>query len=596
MLFLLMMTLAGCRSASVQVPYTLAKSQWTKQAEIQLAARKLPSKVEEATPEAMKALLFDGQLSSGELLSFMELAYRKADELDDKDAYCGIEMYAYAACFGWKYLEQEGAKDPNARRVMEVYQSCLLRVLEDGCKDAKFEMKDKWHIHEKIPPFPIATHGFPARANLFRNLTVPTPDSNSILSKYYVRKGAGLPVTFHPDGDPSNKDPLAIYHNLGHPFSATVLLVPDATQENCFCRLDVINPRRFANVKAGRSEVPLAADYSAPYEEMLERDISSKLWILGFLDGDREARFQGLYMVDPYQPGKIPVIFVHGLLSSPATWMEALNELSQDQNLRERYQFWLYMYPTSGSILLNGTDLRENLKRVVEQVDPKGEDEALKHMVLVGHSMGGLLAKLQVTHSDDRLYQGLCKIPFEELHGKPETLELARRTMFFEPNPNIRHVVYVGTPHDGSPISLRPSGRIGSWLAKVPTWQKDFRQDLQSSNPNVFQGAFRIQSQPNSIDMLGLENPFLRLFQTLRPAKNLKVHTVAGDMNQFFEFQRGDGVVPVRSALAVHSDTMVTLPESHMHIHHHPEAVAEIARILRENLAEADLKLIRPIQ
>lgn len=595
--FLVGIVPTGCRNTrTVSPPLPQVKSQWTRQAEIQLASRKLPSNLAEATPQSLKALLFDDQFTSGDLRSFMELAYKKADELDDKDIQLGVEMYAYAACFAWRFLEWEGTQNPNSKRVMEVYQSCLMRVLLDGEKGKKFELSERWQVSEKVPPFPIASHGFPNRASLFRNLTVPMPDKNSMLTNYYIRKGAGLPVIFHPDAGEWQKDPLDIYHGLGHPFSATVLIVPDPSQEGCFCRLDVINPRKYANVRAGKTEVTLAADFSAPYEEMLERDLASKLWILGFLDGDRESKFQGLYMVDPYQPGKIPVVFVHGLLSSPATWMEALNELSQDQNLRERYQFWLYMYPTSGSILLNGTDLRENLYKAIAQVDPKGEDQALKHMVLVGHSMGGLLSKLQVTHSDNRMYKGLCNIPFEELRGRDTTLALAKKTMFFEPNPNIRHVVYVGTPHDGSPISLRPSGRVGSWLAKVPSWQKNFRQDLVESNPNVFQSAFRIQGQPNSIDMLGLENPFLRLFQTLRTSKNTKVHTIAGDMNQFFEFNRGDGVVPVKSALAVHSDSMITIPESHMHIHHHPQAIAEIAKVLKENLAEAELTMLKPAQ
>ena len=321
---------------------------------------------------------------------------------------------------------------------------------------------------------------------------------------------------------------------------------------------------------------------------MLERDLGSKLWIMGFLDGDRESRFQGLYMAEPYQPDKIPVVFVHGLLSTPATWMETMNELDQIPGIRERYQFWFYMYPTSGSILLNGTDLRENLQRTIQQIDPKNENQNLKHMVLVGHSMGGLLARLQVTHSDDKLYSGLCKVPFNQLQGKPTVLELARKTLFFEPNPNISHVVYIGTPHNGSPLSFTPTGRLGSLIAHTPSWQKNFRSELNEQNPGAFLPAFKIQSQPNSIDMLGFENPFLKVFQSLRPSEHIQVHSIAGDMNQFFESRKGDTVVPLSSALATKSDTITLVEEKHMELHHHPKTISEIIRILQQNITEAD--------
>jgi hypothetical protein len=423
---------------------------------------------------------------------------------------------------------------------------------------------------------------------LFRNVTVPKTDTNYNLTNYYVRKGAGLPVIFHPDANANSSDPLDIYHNLGHPMSATILMLPNDDLEKGFCRIEVVNSRAYSTIKVSGKEIPLAGDFSAAYQEMLERDLSSKLWIMGFLDGDRESKFQGLYMAEPYNPDKIPVVFVHGLLSTPATWMETMNELDQIPGIKERYQFWFYMYPTAGSILLNGTDLRENLHRTIHHLDPKNENPALKRMVLVGHSMGGLLSRLQVVYSDDKLYSGLCKVPFNELQGKPTVIELARKTLFFDPNPNISHVVYIGTPHNGSPLSFTPTGRLGSLIAHTPSWQKNFRSELNEQNPSAFLPAFKIQSQPNSIDMLGFENPFLKVFQGLRPSEHIQVHSIAGDLNQLFESRKGDSVVPLTSALATKSDTVTIVQERHMELHHHPKTIAEITRILQQNITETD--------
>ena len=592
-LFLLLSSLllsAGCRSPNKHKTsyYPLPSSRWSEQTEQYLVSRKLPAKLEDTNPQSLLRALREKNLNLTDLESMMELSFEKADLTDNTDIYAGVEYYAYAACFAWRILDREGFDNPKTQRASDIYQACLARVLEDGTRDKGFQMNGQWSVHEKIPSFPVYAHGFPNRVHLFRNLTVPKTDTSYNLTNYYVRKGAGLPVIFHPDAEANSADPLDIYHNLGHPMGATVLILPNDDLEKGFCRLEVVNPRIYSTIKINGKNTPLAGDFSAAYQEMFERDLGSKLWIMGFLDGDRESRFQGLYMAEPYQPDKIPVVFVHGLLSTPATWMETMNELDQIPGIRERYQFWFYMYPTSGSILLNGTDLRENLQRTIQQIDPKNENQNLKHMVLVGHSMGGLLARLQVTHSDDKLYSGLCKVPFNQLQGKPTVLELARKTLFFEPNPNISHVVYIGTPHNGSPLSFTPTGRLGSLIAHTPSWQKNFRSELNEQNPGAFLPAFKIQSQPNSIDMLGFENPFLKVFQSLRPSEHIQVHSIAGDMNQFFESRKGDTVVPLSSALATKSDTITLVEEKHMELHHHPKTISEIIRILQQNITEAD--------
>jgi len=593
LLFLLLFSFllsAGCRSTSKRSfsYYPLPSSRWTKQTEQYLLAQNLPSKLTEANPQSLLRALREKNLNLTDLESMMELSFEKADLTDDTDIYAGVEYYAYAACFAWRILDREGFDNPKTQRASDIYQACLARVLEDGTRDKGFQMNGQWSVHEKIPSFPVYSHGFPNRIHLFRNLTVPKTDTNYNLTNYYVRKGAGLPVIFHPDANANSSDPLDIYHNLGHPMSATIIMLPNDDLEKGFCRIEVVNSRAYSTIKVSGKEIPLAGDFSAAYQEMLERDLSSKLWIMGFLDGDRESKFQGLYMAEPYNPDKIPVVFVHGLLSTPATWMETMNELDQIPGIKERYQFWFYMYPTSGSILLNGTDLRENLQRTIHHLDPKNNNPTLKRMVLIGHSMGGLLAKLQVVYSDDKLYSGLCRVPFNELQGKPTVLELARKTLFFEPNPNISHVVYIGTPHNGSPLSFTPTGRLGSLIAHTPSWQKNFRSELNEQNPSAFLPAFKIQSQPNSIDMLGFENPFLKVFQGLRPSEHIQVHSIAGDLNQLFESRKGDSVVPLTSALATKSDTVTIVQERHMELHHHPKTISEITRILQQNITEAD--------
>src|SRR5207302_7155796 len=84
----------------------------------------------------------------------------------------------------------------------------------------------------------------------------------------------------------------------------------------------------------------------------------------GFLQADRIQKRAGIYMFEPYQRGKIPVIMVHGLLSSPSTWAPLFNDLRADPVLRERFQFWFYLYPTANPYLLSAADLRATLDQL----------------------------------------------------------------------------------------------------------------------------------------------------------------------------------------------------------------------------------------
>lgn len=189
----------------------------------------------------------------------MELSFEKADLTDNTDIYSGVEYYAYAACFAWRILDREGFDNPKTQRASDIYQACLARILEDGTRDKGFQMNGQWSVHEKIPSFPVYAHGFPNRVHLFRNLTVPKTDTNYNLTNYYVRKGAGLPIIFHPDAEANSADPLDIYHNLGHPMSATILILPNDDLEKGFCRLEVVNPRIYSTIKVNGKNTPSQA-------------------------------------------------------------------------------------------------------------------------------------------------------------------------------------------------------------------------------------------------------------------------------------------------------------------------------------------------
>jgi pimeloyl-ACP methyl ester carboxylesterase len=195
--------------------------------------------------------------------------------------------------------------------------------------------------------------------------------------------------------------------------------------------------------------VPLQTDTTAPIAQGLN---NSPIWSLGtaqfFSAGLRNKT--GIRRMQPYIPGRIPVVFVHGTASSPVWWAEMWNTLRADPTIRERYQFWMFNYASGNPITYTAGILRNDLMNQVWALDPDGKDPALRHMVVIGHSQGGLLAKLTATDTGDKLWQLASKTNIDELQIDVPMRELLRSNFFFKPLPCVSRVIFIATPHRGS--------------------------------------------------------------------------------------------------------------------------------------------------
>jgi hypothetical protein len=65
-------------------------------------------------------------------------------------------------------------------------------------------------------------------------------------------------------------------------------------------------------------------------------------------------------------------------------------------------KFWFFQYDSGNPVALSSLLLRAAMTAGLAQLDPGGTDPALRNMVLVGHSQGGLLVKMQVISTGDR--------------------------------------------------------------------------------------------------------------------------------------------------------------------------------------------------
>ena len=71
-----------------------------------------------------------------------------------------------------------------------------------------------------------------------------------------------------------------------------------------------------------------------------------------------------------------------------------VNEVMGDERLRRTYQIWEVYYPTNVPVAVNLRQIRLAIDGTLQHFDPSGRAIASNHIVLIGHSMGGVIARL----------------------------------------------------------------------------------------------------------------------------------------------------------------------------------------------------------
>jgi len=327
-------------------------------------------------------------------------------------------------------------------------------------------------------------------------------------------------------------------------------------------------------------KLPLELEPTATLAYMLE---GAPVWdteLAGFLSAEKKLFRESLVMLHPYRAGRVPVVLVHGTASSPARWADVINEVQNDPELRERIQFWLFTYNTSNPILLSASELRQSLLDIVKELDPEGRDPALRRMVLIGHSQGGLLARLMVTDSGTRFWDNLSRTPFADVKGTPEERALLQRTLFFEPVPYVSRVVFVATPHRGS---FRISTFVLSLvrrLVTLPVTLVTGLGDLARLNPDAISLKGGI---PTAVDNMTPGRPFIRTLAASPIAPGVTTHSIIAALGDGPLSGRTDGVVAYESARLDGAASEKVVRSGHS-VQGQPETTLEARRILREHV------------
>lgn len=314
---------------------------------------------------------------------------------------------------------------------------------------------------------------------------------------------------------------------------------------------------------------PLAADFTAP---VAFHPPANELWrgLMGLMQVEKYMNHSGLFMVQPYDPDRIPVVLVHGLISTPQMWTNVMNELESDPALRGRFQFWVFSYPTGMPPAYSALLLRQELEKVHQlRLAPHG-------LILVGHSMGGLVSRMQATTTDRVIWDANFGRKADRYYQRLPADHLIKRALIFKANPEVKKVVFVCVPHRGSELAMGSIGAIGQRLITLPT---SMVKTLTHSIMDILRTADGKVVMPNSIT--GLSPKSRTLIGLNKLPIRAEYYSIIGDRGRGNSPNSTDGVVPYWSSHleGAKNERIVSGPHGS---HEHPETLEELKRILSQ--------------
>lgn len=420
-----------------------------------------------------------------------------------------------------------------------------------------------------------AFHGFAWEPSDFQELVLIGQYGNQRLKTKQIRDGIGVPVVIlrqkqsgETNKKPASADPRDEFVGEISAIAATAVLSSDGNTIHFY------NPVIIRQIDLDGASVPLAYDTTASIAYMLHHHPQTRY--RDFIFPDQSSEHSHLTMLEPFQADKIPLILVHGLLSSPDTYGELYNQLRIDPVLMDEYQVWVFKYATGKPFIRAASDLRDQLDRVIELYDPHMSNERLGSGVMVGHSMGGLITRLMISYSGERVWNSVSRIPLEVLATDERTRASFAERFYFDPHPMIARAVFIATPHRGSSTAGRALGKFASAIVV----QSDSGiEKIIEDNPGAIRDTLA-DGLPTSIDMLDPNQPFLKILEGLDLSESVTTHSIIGIGGPVMRLFQTDGLVPLDSAKLQGVASERRISTSHNGILKHPETALELRRIL----------------
>ena len=543
------------------------------------------------------------------VFALSELSFRYAEESGGPEYYLAAAVYAYAFLHQRK-SEMGAGLDPRMRLAAYIYNLGISNGLSAARPEPSRDLSEAaarasvTSVREvvladrtlKLPWGELELRGNPDELlwsgyRMTRFISVGELKVRGIRNRYrQAGVGAPLAAEIEPEGTgaagetarkripPRAKVAVTAFVRFADPVNA----IADSRVQG---RLELYPADQATTVDIDGQPVPLELDPTATLAYGLE---GSRVWdteLGSFLTADFRLNREQLFMMRPYRRGRVPVVLIHGTASSPARWGEMFNELSNDVILRDKLQFWIFTYSTSNPVLQSAAELRQALSDIVKEIDPDGKDPALRQMVLIGHSQGGLLARLMISESGSHFWDNAANVPFSEIDAPPATKAFLQRVIFFEPVPSVTRVIFISTPHRGS---FRVSTLVLSVIRKLVSLPVTLVRDIDEvarlnvgklKNVTGTSGGL-----PTAVDNMNPQGTFVRTLAMCPMTPKATTHSIISVIGEGPVSGKTDGVVAYESAHleGVASEKIVRSSHS---TQGEPDTILEVRRILVEHVA-----------
>jgi len=551
-------------------------------------------------PETAIAALRAQAIATGmqwpDLYALAEMNYEQGRRTKSKPMMAAAALYAYAVLFPASNADRPNPYSPEFLHAAQFYNLALTQVLSGpGAEGTAAPDSDRYPL-----PFGMVDVTVDQASLTFagHTLTSFAPTMNLTGEGFkndYRSDGIGAPLAAGLTPAPQPDHGLVLLSHLQIPTSA-VLLMDDPrrqlTGSALTARLELYTIYDTADIRIGRQEVPPEYDQTAVRALFIAERKEWTRELSGLLDNalrdpnDPDAK-DHLFAPEPHRRGRIPVVMVHGTASSPFRWADMVNDLLEDKEISNHYEFWFFTYNTGNSIPVSANVLRHSLEDAVKSLGGVQADPALGRMVVIGHSQGRLLTKMISIESGTKIWDAISNRPVDELNLKPETKALLKDALFLHPLPFVETVIFVATPHGGSYQASLTAVGLFMKLVTLPITVATATVDMLANAADALK-VVKVRHAFNSIDGMSPGNPMLGAVRALPVAPGIHAHSIIPTLQDGPLEDRNDGVVEYKSAHIDDVESEVVIEHQGHSTQSNPLAVREVRRILIEELGQQE--------
>jgi pimeloyl-ACP methyl ester carboxylesterase len=547
----------------------------------------------DAAIAALRAQAIDTGMHWPDLYALAEMNYAQARRAKSKPMLLASALYAYAVLFPAGDADRPSPYSAQFQHATNFYNLALTQVLS-GEGTATLE-GGRFAL-----PFGTVDVTVDQTSLTFagRTLTSFVPTMNLEVKGFkndYRSDGLGAPLAagLAPASQP--KDGLVLPPQLRIPTSA-VLRIDDPrrqlTGSALTARLALYTIYDTADIRIGGQDVPLEYDQTAVRALFTTEGKGWTRELSGLLnnvlnDANDSTAKDHLFALEPHRRGRIPVVLVHGTASSPFRWADMVNDLLEDKEIRDHYEFWFFRYNTGNPIPLSADVLRHSLEDAVKSLGGVQSDPALGRMVVIGHSQGGLLTKMISIESGTKIWDSVSRKPVDELNLRPETKALLKDALFVHPLPFVETIIFIATPHGGSyQASLTVVGLFMK-LVTLPVTVVTAAADMLT---NAGEALKLDKERPYFSSVAGMSpgNQVIGAVRAMPVAPGIHAHSIIPTLQDGPLDTRNDGVVEYKSAHIDGVESEVVIEHSGHSTQSNPLTVREVRRILIAELGRPE--------